>query len=179
MKTHHPLIAAAAFGLIAALAWVPGTMVLTGLAGPWVGPRLAWWALLAAYGLWLARQAGRGPATLASPIAALLFSVFWAVSDPAFFILAGLALSWMRTGLCFGVTLPRLVWEEILVWGGLAAVWFFAPYGPLAQALSLWVFLLVQSLYFLGWEKGEPAGAIAVDSFEQARRNAESILETA
>jgi len=177
----RPLRTTVVFGLLAALAAVP----LLAALGPWVpGPRalaLAVWLCLAVYALLLARWARTGTPGILFPLLLLLLFALAGDSLPLFLLLAAAVLSWIRSGVCFpGRPLRAAVTELLLSLGGGALVLSFAPASPATWALGLWMFFLVQSLYFVlsGHAGEEEAGEdpMTADPFEQARAQAERIL---
>jgi hypothetical protein len=100
----------------------------------------------------------------------------------------GFCLAWIRSGHCFrGAPLSRLLVEVLLVGGGgLMALSLAPPNGApapwsreiLAWGGVLWFFLLAQGVYLL--PRGLPqrgAGQSAEDTFDQALRRAERLLE--
>jgi hypothetical protein len=62
--------------------------------------------------------------------------------------------------------------------GGAALVASFFPHSTVAWALGVWMFFLVQSLYFvLTGDMGDGEEEdVVLDPFEKARRQAEEIL---
>jgi hypothetical protein len=67
-----------------------------------------------------------------------------------FVIPAAVTLSWIRSGVCLpGPTLRRVFAEAIFCPAGLALAWALQPPGLYGWTLSVWLFWLIQSLYFL------------------------------
>jgi hypothetical protein len=166
-------------GLAFGLLFVPVTTALN-LFLPWQGAfRLTLWIFLAAYSGMLCRWGGAGLPACGFPLAILLASSFWLRSDHDFLCFLALILGWIRSGVCFQNSVWRALGAEILVGlGGAALVAFFAPRSMVAWALGVWMFFLVQSLYFvLTGDLGESEEIqVPVDPFEKARRSAEDIL---
>jgi len=166
-------------GLAFGLLFVPVSTILN-LFLPWPGAfRLTLWLFLAAYSLVLCRWAGAGLLACAFPLAILLASSFWLRSGNDFLLFLVLVLGWVRSGVCFRKSLWKAVAAEILVGvGGAALVGFFAPHSMMLWALGVWMFFLVQSLYFLltGDLGDTEETEAALDPFEKARRQAEEIL---
>jgi hypothetical protein len=166
-------------GLAFGLLFVPVSTTLN-LFLSWSGAfRLTLWLFLAAYSLVLCRWAGAGSLNCGFPLAVVLSSVFWLRSGNDFLFLMVLVLGWIRSGVCFRKPLWKAVGAEILVGlGGAALVAFFAPQSTAVWALGVWMFFLVQSLYFVF--TGDVGDAeeieVALDPFEKARRQAEEIL---
>ncbi len=66
----------------------------------------------------------------------------------------------------------------MLTLGGGALIAVFSPRTPLSWALGVWMFFLIQSLYFVFFQFIEAPAAfkIAADPFESARTEAEKII---
>ena len=137
------------------------------------------WTCLAVYGILLARWSQTPLSRVVFPLALPLLLLLFHSPPQAFFLFCLVVLSWTRSGTCFPNTLAAgLATEIALCFGGAALVAFFCPRSALSWGLGIWLFFLVQSLFFLilarpGATFDESSG---VDPFEQARRNAEEIL---
>ena len=115
------------------------------------------------------------------PVLFLFLTVFLVQSIAAFFLLALAVISWIRSGLCYqrrrGI---RLVVELFLWVAGGALVAVFTPGSALTWALGIWLFFLLQALYFAIFDDTTPPldciNTQAVDPFERAFRQAEDIL---
>jgi hypothetical protein len=166
-------------GLAFGLLFVPVSTTLN-LFFPWlVAFRLTLWLFLAAYSLVLCRWAGASLLACGFPLAILLASSFWLKSGHDFLLLLVLVLGWVRSGVCFRKSPWKAVGAEVLVgMGGAALVGSFAPHSGVAWALGVWMFFLLQSLYFvLTGDLGDTEESeVALDPFEKARRQAEGIL---
>ncbi len=166
-------------GLAFGLLFVPVTTSLN-LLLPWpLAFRVTLWIFLATYSAALCRWAGAGLMASLFPLVILFASSFWLRSDYDFLCLLILMLGWIRSGLFFRNPGWKALGAEALVGlGGAAMVAFFAPRSMVGWALGVWMFSLVQSLYFVltddpsdGEEREFP-----MDPFEKARRGAEEIL---
>lgn len=166
-------------GLAFGILFVPVSAALN-LFLPWsTAFRLTVWSFTAAYSLVLCRWAGANILACAFPLAILLASSFWLRFGHDFLFLSVLVLGWIRSGVCFRKSLWKAVGAEVLVGvGGAALVAHFYPNSNAAWALGVWMFFLVQSLYFvLTGDMGDVEEAeVALDPFEKARRQAEQIL---
>ena len=96
----------------------------------------------------------------------------------AFLLLSLGMLSWIRSGICFQNAFAKSLGVEIIFSiGGGALVAYFNPHSTLTWALGIWMFFLIQSLYFtVMTDMGEDNVTPPVDAFEQARMKAEGIL---
>jgi hypothetical protein len=105
---------------------------------------------LAAYSAFLARSSGRSLRALIAPLLMLAAVLAVAGSVTGFVVPAAAGLSWVRSGICFSGSIPRRVCAEAVTCAaGLALVWLLQPPGPYGWALSIWMFGLIQALYFV------------------------------
>jgi hypothetical protein len=168
------------FGAISAALFMPLAWGLAGLVGWRMAFKLVLWADLLCYSLLLIRWSGKGPGAALFPLALLLGTAVWPGINAVFFFLGLGVLSWVRSGICFtGAPLRVMVAEIITVAGGAGLVVLLGPGSTIAWAISLWLFFLVQALYFFiapGVES--PAAARpAADPFAQAHREALRVLD--
>jgi hypothetical protein len=165
------------FGLLSGLAFVPLQMAAGWLLLPGTAFRLVIAVLIGLYALLLARWGRAGRLSVMFPVLVLMaFAVLG--THRGFLILALLVLGWIRSGICFpGSVTGRILAEAVLGLGGGLLVQSFAPQTPVAWALGIWMFFLVQSLYFVLIAPGnEATNSGGSDEFEDARRRAEAIL---
>jgi hypothetical protein len=175
----RPIRTTLMIGGLGALAWM--------LAAPalgWYGyhPLLRFgvlWLLTGLYALLLVRWSRRGLAGVIFPLVVLGLWGGLRPQAPGTVVMALAVLSWVRSGICFPVPPGRAALREVLVCGGgglLVAV--LAPNNTLSWALGIWLFFLVQALFFVVFETGgrAPDTRAAEDPFERARRLAEEIL---
>jgi len=168
----------AAFAAVAALVWMPWAT----LVGPFLGVPAARALYLvgvaALYCGGLAKSPPRRASTtlLVGVVGCLLAIV--ARGTPELCLALAAALGVVRSGLVHKTASARAVAQEAgLLIGGLLFARFLAA-GPLATALGVWGFLLVQSCFFL-------LGGIVVraehgrhpDPFEEACARAAEVLE--
>ena len=105
---------------------------------------------LAAYSAFLARSSGRSLRALFAPLFMLAAVLAAAGSVSGFVVPAAAGLSWIRSGICFPGSLPRRVCAEAITCAaGLALVRLLQPPGPYGLPLSIWMFGLIQALYFV------------------------------
>jgi len=105
---------------------------------------------LAAYSAFLARSSGRSLRALFSPLFMLAAVMAAAGSVTGFVVPAAAGMSWIRSGICFPGPLPRRVCAEAITCAaGLALVRLLQPPGPYGLPLSIWMFGLIQALYFV------------------------------
>ncbi len=165
------------FGLLSGLAFVPLQMAASWIFLPGMAFRLVIAVLIGLYALLLARWGRAGRLSVIFP--ALVLTAFAILgTHRGFLILALLVLGWVRSGICFpGSVTGRILAEAALGLGGGLLVQSFAPHTPVAWALGIWMFFLVQSLYFVLIAPADEAPAPGgQDGFEDARRRAEAIL---
>jgi hypothetical protein len=105
---------------------------------------------LAAYSAFLARSSGRSLRALFAPLFMLAAVMAVAGSVTGFVVPAAAGLSWIRSGICFPGSMPRRVCAEAITSAaGLALVWLLQPPGPYGLPLGMWMFGLIQALYFV------------------------------
>lgn len=176
--TRRPMLATILFGLICGLFFIPVSMVLGYIIFWPVAFRFAIWSYIALYGFFLTKWGKVNPISIVFPLLLLILFVFWGNSNSAFLLLALGILSWIRSGICFKRPLLKILGAELFVCiGGGVLVAYFAPHSTLTWAMGIWMFFLMQSLYFLFTGNiTDEEEKLPVDSFEQARRQAERIL---
>jgi hypothetical protein len=137
---------------------------------------------LAVYGILLTRWSKTQLRCIVYPLIILFCVIFSGSSHSAFFFIAIATLSWIRSGICFQKPFPGvLIGELILGFGGGALVNFFTPHSTITWAMGLWVFFLVQALYFVVFgeiDAAEEKRKATQDPFEEIRRRAEKVLST-
>ncbi len=176
----RPVRTTLVFGAASALAVISLAWGLAGLVGWSRAVTLMLWADLSLYALLLTRWSARGTAPVLFPLALLLGAALWPGGIGAFLLLGLGALSWIRSGICFtGAPLRAAAAEMLTCAGGAGLVALLAPGSPIAWAAGVWLFFLVQALYFfLVPSHGPPAAARpAADPFVQAHREALRVLE--
>ena len=179
MKNNPHLIRSTViFGLFCGLVFIPLSIGL--------GPVIHWppalflpiWFFVAIYSGFLTRWSPAGIQSLMLPLLLILVALPWIDSIALFIVLIIGSLSWIRSGICFPTNMGKGIVIEIflgLLAGGLLAI--LNPTTLLTWALAVWMFFLVQALYFVFFETEKPAApSIKPDSFEYAREQAENIL---
>jgi hypothetical protein len=177
----RPVLMTILFGIVCGMSFIPLNLVL----GYWfLRPTtvcLTLWLFTAGYTLLLCIWSRQNWTSVTFPILFLLLTVFLVQSMAAFFFLALAGISWIRSGLCYqerrGI---RLVVELFIGLAGGALVAVFTPRSALAWTLGIWLFFLLQALYFAFFGNSSPTLAShyeqEIDIFEQASRQAEEIL---
>jgi len=139
------ILAAAAAALIAIVTILPLRPILRTTA-----LNAAIFLCLAAYSAFLARSSGRSLRALFAPLFMLAAVMAAAGSVTGFVVPAAAGLSWVRSGICFPGSQPRRVCAEAITCAaGLALVRLLQPPGPYGLPLSIWMFGLIQALYFV------------------------------
>ena len=167
------------YALACGIAFVPVYLSLNLVAGPYGAFRLTLWAFLAGYAWLLRRWTGARRLACAFPLALLLALAMAGLPRTSFLAASIVVLAWVRSGICFsGQGLRSLVVELGVSAGGALLVTLLAPSSGLTWALAVWLFFLVQSLYFVAGLEGKTAweGPYKAEPFEQARQRAERIL---
>ena len=179
MKSNpHPIRSTIVFGLICGLSFIPLSLGL--------GPLIPWpqalylpiWLFVAIYSGVLTRWSPAGIQSLQLPLLLILVTLPWIDSIGLFMVLLVATLSWIRSGICFPINLGKRIISEIflgLIAGGLLAI--LNPTTLLTWSLAVWMFFLVQALYFVFYGNQEMAvSKLEPDPFEYAREQAENIL---
>jgi len=168
------------FAMLSALAVMPLAWTLAGLTGWATAFRLLLWTDLFVYALLLANWSGKRPATILLPMVLLLGAALWPGGTGAFLYMGLGVLSWIRSGICFnGAPLRALAAETLAVAGGAGLVAILGPATTVTWAISIWLFFLVQALYFfiIPIPAVQAAASIAADPFERAYREATRVME--
>ncbi|RJP94841.1 MAG: hypothetical protein C4518_02435 [Desulfobacteraceae bacterium] len=180
-NSRQPVRTTIFYGLICALMFIPLGMFFERTALWPVFFRVTIFAFLAAYAFILANWTNKRRISVIFPLLFLFLFIFGQSSTAAFLLLCLGMLSWIRSGVCFQNAFPKSLGGEILFSiGGGALVAYFSPYSTVTWALGIWMFFLVQSLYFIVMtDIGQDEEHIPVDAFEQARIRASGILKQA
>ena len=175
--TNNPMRTTIVFGLLSGMAFIPAHMAAGWFFLPDPAFRIVVSIVIGLYTLLLVRWSRAGGAAALFPILVLMA---FAVSGThrGFLILSLLVLGWVRSGICFqGSPAGRILTEALLGLGGGLLVQSFAPRTPVAWAMGVWMFFLIQSLYFVLAPSAQTARkADDPDEFEHAKRQAEAIL---
>ncbi len=175
---HYPIRSTILFGLFAGLAFIPLNILFVFVL-PWsITYAIIIWFYISIYSLLLTRWSGKSPQAIFLPLVLLLAAAFVNISTDVFLLFALGVLSWVRSGICFEKTLLKTAAAElILCLGGGMLVAFFAPHFTGKLAVGIWLFFLVQSLYFILFvPKETERDTIHQDIFERAGSRAEDIL---
>ena len=168
------------FGLVSGLLLFPVAWLMTTRWGWPAAFQLTLWADVAVYALLLARWSRTRLLSLLFPLGVLLGAAVWPQVSAGFFLLGLGIFSWIRSGICFKAQALRgLTAEIITVAGGAGLVAMCRPATPWSWALAVWLFFLVQALYFFlvpGFSS-RVAEAGPEDPFQVALREAESAID--
>ena len=176
----RPVRTTLVYGLISALAVMPAACLFAGPLGWSMGLKLALWMDLLIYATLLARWRGKGLRAIAFPMALLLGTALWPGVYSGFFFLSLGVLGWIRSGICYSGTPIRAVAAEIItVAGGAGLVALLGLGSTVTWAIGIWLFFLVQTLYFFIIPAAAPSNTVRTieDPFEQARREAQRVME--
>ena len=174
----HPIRNTIIYGLFCGLSFIPLSLGMNVFA-PWsraIG--LTFWLFLAGYALLLNLWDKKYQITTVFPLLLLLPVIFLTDSMVLFFILALIVTGWIRSGICYQKTgIMGIAMELLLCFSGGLLVLTFTPASVYAWALGVWMFFLVQALYFVFFEPDVNRQFYAgMDSFEKASKQAETIL---
>ena len=178
-STVKPLRSTIIWGLIGGLLFIPLCIGLNYFVRWPVSFQVSLWVLLAGYGVLLSRWAPKPLGSISLPLLLLFLAAFLISSPSVFMFISLVMLSWIRSGVCFKEKpfLKRIVVEIGLglVAGLLLSVTL--PAVTIDWALGVWLFFLIQALYFVLFDHcSDPQAKIEVDPFEKSRMAARKIL---
>jgi len=178
-KIKHPVRNTILYGLFCGLSFVPLSLALNTLVSWSIAICLVLWLFICGYALLLNLWSNKAVISTLFPLLLLVPTIFLTGSITLFFTLALLVISWIRSGICFqkpGVI--GLAVELLLCLLGAVLVQVFTPGSVLDWALGVWMFFLVQALYFVFFEHtaNQQEESIQMDAFERANRQADRIL---
>ncbi len=176
---HNPVYATVFFGLMCALALIPLNMALNSVICRPENIFIIIWFYIAAYSLLLAHWRKTRLCRLAVPLLLLLGAAFLVHALTIFLLISLGVLSWIRSWICFPKSFLRiLVAEPLFCLGGGAVIGVFTPASTPAWAMGIWLFFLIQALYFVFFDDRLQRGAekIMADPFESAMAAVKKIL---
>jgi hypothetical protein len=132
----------------------------------------------AVYALALLRWSGRSLPAVFFP---LLVLAGFGAAMPTAGLTFGLALaifSWIRSGICYPRSVVQsLVREALLCGGGGLCLMLWGLSTPLSWGLGIWLFGLMQALFFILFEPGSPSAELPCDPFDHALQGIEALLD--
>ena len=175
--TQRPIRTTVFFGLICGLLFIPLSLGLCNIISWPMALNIILWSYLATYGFLLTRWAGKSVLSILFPLLLLFIIIFVVKSNSAFLLFALVIFSWIRSGICFQKPFSRVLpIELILTLGGAVLVAWFTPDSMFTRALGIWMFFLVQSLYFVFLDHGSLKENASSDPFEEAMMQAEKTI---
>ena len=175
----HPTRTTVIYGLFCGLTFIPLSLMLNALV-PWSrAVCLALWFFLTGYAVLLNWWSQKFRLSTIFPLLLLLPVIFLTDAMALFFIVALGVAGWIRSGICYqDAGIVSLGIELLLNCLGAVIVQVFTPGSVFAWALAVWMFFLVQSLYFVFFEQTDKRSEeeAKMDAFEQASRQADRIL---
>ena len=175
----HPIRNTIFYGFACGLSFAPLSLMLDAFI-PWSqAVCLVLWFFLTGYALLLNFWSPKFQMSTAFPLLLLLPVIYLTDAAALFFILALGVASWIRSGICFQKPgIVSLGVELLLSSLGAVLIQVFTPGSVFAWVLGIWMFFLIQSLYFIFFEHTDKRReeTTGIDAFEQASRQAERIL---
>ena len=175
----HPIRNTIFYGLVCGLSFVPLSLALNAFILWPSAVGLTLWLFIAGYAVLLNLWSNKIQPSTAFPLLLLLPAIFSIDAMVLFFLLALIVISWIRSGICYQKPgAKRLAVELLLCFSGAVLVYVFTPGSVFAWALGVWMFFLVQALYFVFFEPADKQQeeSIEIDAFERASGQAERIL---
>ena len=166
------------FGLIGGLSFMPLAIGFNTVLPGSTAFCLTIWIYLAIYSVLLIKGCGQKMTAIAFPLLIALLTIIWTDSATTNLITAAGVLSWVRSGICYPNRFTKRVMAEIVLCvGGGFLIAGFAPASVLNWAIAVWLFILIQALYFVIFENSiTEQPRLKKDPFEAAREQAENIL---
>ncbi len=175
----HPISKTIMYGLVCGLTFVPLSLAMNAFIS-WSGAVcLTLWLFLSGYAFWLNLGSNRALIFSVFPLLLLIPAIFFTDSTVLFFLQGLIVVSWIRSGICYPQTGARGVAAELLLcFLGAVLVQALTPGSVSAWALGVWLFFLVQALYFAIFEHPDnrQEELSQMDAFERAGRQADRIL---
>jgi hypothetical protein len=174
-----PVRATILYGMLCALSFIPLNLAFSCIASRSDTLGLTVWWFLAGYTFLLSRLSEKSFWGGIYPLLLLFTAIFATESVIHFSLLALPLISWIRSGIFFQKPVgTRLVTEVLLVFTCAVLGIAFAPGSPLDWVLGIWMFFLVQALYFVLLESDGPIEnyKAGIDPFDKASRQAEAVL---
>ena len=176
----RPIRTTLLFGLGCGLSFIPISLIChITIFWPYIF-RFTFFSYLAVYSVILTGWGEKKRFAIIFPLLFLFIFIFYQNSTSAFLLLSMGMLSWIRSGICFSSTIGKSIGGEILFSiGGGALVACFNPHTTLSWALGIWLFFMVQSLYFmfLTGPLISDDTSYEPDAFDQAKMRAEEVLK--
>lgn len=177
--SQYPTRTTILYGLICGFSFIPVNFALNYINTGAHALSLHLFLFVAGYTVLLSRWSRKPVPAGAFPLLLLFLTVFLANSMIAFFLLALVVLSWIRSAICFrNRGGSRLAVELLICIVAGVVITVFSPASASEWALGVWMLFLVQSLYFVIFDNGakDLEDRYEPDPFEQASRQAEAIL---
>ncbi len=178
-STANPIRTTIIWGIAAGLAYIPLCYAFSLFVFWPLNIKLSLSVLLAGYGILLSRWARQPLRSILFPLLLLFAAAFCFQSTSTFLLTVMGVLGWIRSGVCFKEKsmAKRLVAEIALGLGAGLLVSGAVPAVNPVWALGVWLFFLIQTLYFVlfGFKKVGENG-VEADPFEKAKMAAEAIL---
>ncbi len=178
--TARPIRTTIVFGLICGLAFIPLAVGLSYVMPSSKAFCFTLWVYLAAYGFVLTSWSDKDRVSIVFPLLLALLTIFLVDSISAFLLIAVGVFSWIRSGICYPQQFARRIFAETALCLGSAALMVsFTPISMYSWAAVVWMFFLVQALYFVIFEINPGVKEkFECDTFDQAKEQAEKILCT-
>jgi hypothetical protein len=140
------------------------------------GNNLIIWLFLSIYCLFLAKWGEKKRTSILFPLSILLI-IALTPGNYLFLSLALLSFAWIRSSICFPEK-PHLKigGELLLTLGGAIMIAVFSPLNDISMVMAIWLYGLVQALYFVLFPLSSEKHFSTIDPFERARKEAERML---
>ncbi len=167
------------YGLVSALTVIPTAGLVAHCTSWTTALTFVLWIDLFFYTIFLARWSRTPFFSIIYPLFLSLATALWADRCLELIIFGLGAFAWIRGGICFCRTPVRCILAEtITLVGGAGLVFLFRPETGIVQAMGIWLFFLVQALYFfiVPMNTGKQRDVASLDPFEHALQKASRLL---
>ncbi len=176
---NRPVRTTLTLGILSAICVIPFTQIAIFYMGWPMTYKLFILVNLGIYSILLCRWSNTDIITILFPSLLLLGLAIWPDTYFGFTLVALVVLAWIRSGICYKKSPMRGVIAEIITMGGTGFILFWWPSSSLAQPLAVWLFFLVQSLYFfIIPETINQTTTFSTDPFEQTSKELARLLES-
>jgi hypothetical protein len=166
------------FAFFSGVSISPFALLLSFFIGWNVALKISLWFYIGLYCILMARWSSLSIRTILCPIGLLLGAAVWPHTYTGFFMLTLGVFCWIRSGICFQTAPIRCMSAELItVMFSVCILFLLGSYSPTAWALRVFIFFMIQSLYFFIIPfQSVKSKEIQEDSYERAFTEVEKLL---
>ncbi len=165
------------WGIICGLMYVPGVYFALRFFSAEISIRLVLWLFISGYVVLLCRGARVNRGHVGIFLVMLFGSVFFISSFTGYILFGMLVFSFLRTGVCF--TQNRLsggLTEILLTFAAGVTIAKYCGDSLVSQAMGVWMFFLLQSIFFIVFPSENKKESPTADPFESAKKHMDEIF---